>query len=161
MAWIPVNPRNTAEENRYILDAFDCEVLFFQQAYSETIAALRPALPRVRHWICIDADLLDPRRFQQGIDHGRRQEEFRHAVLGDGLDQQYRIGRGQHHDCSALCRAGQREQPGGVRHGCCGKVHRQTAVAVGAVQRDANTSILNIVVAIRIGTRMMVSSTRP
>ena len=59
MAWIPVNPRNTAEENRYILDAFDCEVLFFQQAYSETIAALRPALPRVRHWICIDADLPD------------------------------------------------------------------------------------------------------
>ena len=59
MAWIPVNPRNAAEDNGFILDAFDCEVLFFQQAYSETIAALRPALPRVRHWICIDADLPD------------------------------------------------------------------------------------------------------
>jgi acyl-CoA synthetase (AMP-forming)/AMP-acid ligase II len=34
MAWIPVNPRNAAEDNGYILDAFDCEVLFFQQAYS-------------------------------------------------------------------------------------------------------------------------------
>jgi acyl-CoA synthetase (AMP-forming)/AMP-acid ligase II len=59
MAWIPVNPRNAAEDNGFILDAFDCEVLFFQQAYSETISALRPALPKVKHWICIDADLLD------------------------------------------------------------------------------------------------------
>lgn len=59
MAWIPVNPRNAADDNAFILDAFDCEVLFFQQAYSETIAALRPALPKVKHWICIDADLPD------------------------------------------------------------------------------------------------------
>ncbi|WP_374283864.1 class I adenylate-forming enzyme family protein [Novosphingobium sp.] len=59
MVWIPVNPRNAADDNAFILDAFDCEVLFFQQAYSETIAALRPALPKVRHWICIDADLPD------------------------------------------------------------------------------------------------------
>ena len=59
MAWIPVNPRNSADENRYLLDAFDCEVLFFQQAFSDTISALRPALPHVKHWICIDADLPD------------------------------------------------------------------------------------------------------
>jgi acyl-CoA synthetase (AMP-forming)/AMP-acid ligase II len=59
MAWIPVNPRNAAEDNGFILDAFDCEVLFFQQAYGETIAALRSALPKVKHWVCIDADLPD------------------------------------------------------------------------------------------------------
>ena len=59
MAWIPVNPRNAADDNAFILDAFDCEVLFFQQAFSETIAAMRPALPKVKHWICIDADLPD------------------------------------------------------------------------------------------------------
>lgn len=59
MAWIPVNPRNAADNNGFILDAFDCEVLFFQQAYSEIITALRPALPKVKHWICIDADLPD------------------------------------------------------------------------------------------------------
>ncbi len=59
MAWIPVNPRNAADDNGFILDAFDCEVLFFQQAYCETITALRPALPKVQHWVCIDADLPD------------------------------------------------------------------------------------------------------
>ncbi len=59
MTWIPVNPRNAAEDNGFVLDAFDCEVLFFQQAFAETIAALRPSLPKVRHWICIDAALPD------------------------------------------------------------------------------------------------------
>jgi acyl-CoA synthetase (AMP-forming)/AMP-acid ligase II len=59
MAWIPVNPRNATDDNRYLLDAFDCEVLFFQQAFTETIAALRPQLPKVRHWVCIDADQPD------------------------------------------------------------------------------------------------------
>jgi acyl-CoA synthetase (AMP-forming)/AMP-acid ligase II len=57
MTWIPVNPRNAVDDNRYILDAFDCEVLFFQAAFTEVIAALRPQLPKVNHWVCIDADL--------------------------------------------------------------------------------------------------------
>jgi acyl-CoA synthetase (AMP-forming)/AMP-acid ligase II len=57
MTWIPVNPRNAAEDNRFILDQFDCEVLFFQQAFAETIAALKAGLPKVRHWVCLDADL--------------------------------------------------------------------------------------------------------
>jgi acyl-CoA synthetase (AMP-forming)/AMP-acid ligase II len=59
MTWIPVNPRNATEDNRYILDAFDCEVLFFQSAFAEIIAALRPQLPSVKHWVCIDTDLPD------------------------------------------------------------------------------------------------------
>ncbi|MFM7027195.1 MAG: class I adenylate-forming enzyme family protein [Chakrabartia sp.] len=59
LTWIPVNARNAVEDNRYILDQFDCEVLFFQQAFAEIVAALRPALPKVRAWICIDADLPD------------------------------------------------------------------------------------------------------
>ncbi len=59
LSWIPVNARNAVEDNRFILDAFDCEVLFFQHAFADAIAALRPSLPKVRHWVCIDADLPD------------------------------------------------------------------------------------------------------
>ncbi|MCA0371204.1 MAG: AMP-binding protein [Proteobacteria bacterium] len=59
MTWIPVNPRNAVEDNRLILDNFDCEILFFQQSFAETIAALRPSLLKVKHWVCIDADLSD------------------------------------------------------------------------------------------------------
>jgi acyl-CoA synthetase (AMP-forming)/AMP-acid ligase II len=59
MTWIPVNARNAPQDNRHILDAFDCEILFFQRAYAEAIDGLRPHLPKIRHWICIDADLPD------------------------------------------------------------------------------------------------------
>ena len=56
LTWVPINPRNSAEENGYILDAFDCEVLFFQRRFSEVVASLRPKLPKVRQYICIDGE---------------------------------------------------------------------------------------------------------
>lgn len=59
MTWIPVNARNSAEENHYILDAFDCEVMFYQNTFAAIIAELRPRLPKIKHWICIDADGAD------------------------------------------------------------------------------------------------------
>ncbi|PAJ81790.1 class I adenylate-forming enzyme family protein [Burkholderia ubonensis] len=57
LAYIPVNGRSTPAENQYVLDAFDCEVLFFQQAFATAIDALRASLPKVKRWVCIDADL--------------------------------------------------------------------------------------------------------
>ena len=59
MCWIPVGARNAAEENHYVLDAFDCEVLFFQKYFAPVIAELRPQLPKIRLWICIDGELPD------------------------------------------------------------------------------------------------------
>ena len=59
LAWMPVNPRNGAEENAYLLDTFDCEVLFFQAAFAPQVAALRASLPKVRHFICIDGEAAD------------------------------------------------------------------------------------------------------
>ena len=68
MCWLPVGARNPAEENRYILDAFDCEVLFFQKYYASVIAELRPKLPKVKLWICVDADLPDAPSLASWID---------------------------------------------------------------------------------------------
>ncbi|MDP9140953.1 MAG: AMP-binding protein [Pseudomonadota bacterium] len=59
MTWLPVNSRNSAEENHYILDAFDCEVMFYQDYFADIIAQLRLRLPKIRHWICIDAEGTD------------------------------------------------------------------------------------------------------
>jgi len=56
LCWIPVGALNRSEENRYVLDAFDCEVLFFQKQFAQAIAGLRPQLPKIRHWICIDGE---------------------------------------------------------------------------------------------------------
>jgi acyl-CoA synthetase (AMP-forming)/AMP-acid ligase II len=55
MAWVPVNARNPMPSNAKMLDAFDCEVLFFQSMFAPVIDELKAALPKVRHWICIDA----------------------------------------------------------------------------------------------------------
>jgi acyl-CoA synthetase (AMP-forming)/AMP-acid ligase II len=56
MAWIPVGARNAADENRHVLDAFDCEVLFFQKDFEAPIAALRPQLAKIKLYVCIDGE---------------------------------------------------------------------------------------------------------
>ncbi|HEV2598872.1 class I adenylate-forming enzyme family protein [Sphingopyxis sp.] len=57
MCVIPVGARSSAEENGYVLDQFDCEILFFQKYFADVIEKLKPSLPRIRHWICIDGDV--------------------------------------------------------------------------------------------------------
>ena len=57
MTYIPVNGRNVAEENQYILDFFDCEVLFFQQAFAPVLETMRSQLPKVKQWVCLDGSL--------------------------------------------------------------------------------------------------------
>ena len=57
MCWIPVGARNSEDENQYLLDAFDCEVLFFQQEFAPVIARLCERLPQIGRWICIDGDV--------------------------------------------------------------------------------------------------------
>ncbi len=42
-----------------MLDAFDCEVLFFQKYFAPVIAELKPRLPKITLWICIDGELPD------------------------------------------------------------------------------------------------------
>ncbi|MEN8719498.1 MAG: AMP-binding protein, partial [Oceanococcaceae bacterium] len=59
LCWIPVGAKNSAEDNHYLLDSFDCEILFFQQAFSATIAGLQPRLPQVKLWVCVDGDGAD------------------------------------------------------------------------------------------------------
>ncbi len=57
MAWVPINYRNASDENQYIVDAFDCEVLFFQAAFATQIEAMKPHLPKVKHYLCIDGEV--------------------------------------------------------------------------------------------------------
>ena len=52
--WVPINPRNGLEENHYILDNFDCEVLFYHSNYEEIVTTLSPRLPKIKLLVCID-----------------------------------------------------------------------------------------------------------
>src|SRR6201986_3579396 len=54
--WCPINPRNEAAENRFILDAFDCNLLLFHSDFSPMVEKLRPHLPKLRKLVCLDID---------------------------------------------------------------------------------------------------------
>src|SRR5580700_2258437 len=55
--WCPINPRNEAAENRFILDAFDCEALIFHSAYETLVERMRPDLPKLALLVCLDKSL--------------------------------------------------------------------------------------------------------
>jgi acyl-CoA synthetase (AMP-forming)/AMP-acid ligase II len=55
--WCPINPRNEAAENRFVLDAFDCSLLIVHSAYAGMVEKILPELPKLRAVICLDAEL--------------------------------------------------------------------------------------------------------
>ena len=54
LAWIPVNPRSPLEENNFILESFDAEVIFFTKYFAKEALSLKDKLSKVKLWICID-----------------------------------------------------------------------------------------------------------
>jgi fatty-acyl-CoA synthase len=55
--WCPINPRNEAAENRFVLDAFDCKCLLFHSAYAPLVVQIRPELPKLTALVCLDQAL--------------------------------------------------------------------------------------------------------
>src|SRR6266567_336978 len=55
--WCPINPRNEAAENQFILDAFDCSLLLFHSGFAPMVDKLRPHLTKLRKLVCLDTDL--------------------------------------------------------------------------------------------------------
>lgn len=54
--WVPLNPVNAADENLYMLDSFDVEVLFFQKESASFVESVRQQLPKVLHFFCVDGE---------------------------------------------------------------------------------------------------------
>src|SRR5437868_15056168 len=55
--WCPINPRNEAAENQFILDASDCSLLLFHSGFASMVDKLRPHLPKLPKLVGLDADL--------------------------------------------------------------------------------------------------------
>ncbi|MBR0791102.1 long-chain fatty acid--CoA ligase [Bradyrhizobium manausense] len=55
--WCPINPRNEATENKFILDQFDCSALLFHSSFAPMVEAVRSDLPKLRVLVCLDAEL--------------------------------------------------------------------------------------------------------
>jgi fatty-acyl-CoA synthase len=52
--WCPINPRNEADENRTLLELFDCELLLFHSSYADMVARIAEQLPALKTVVCID-----------------------------------------------------------------------------------------------------------
>src|SRR3954467_5057147 len=52
--WCPVNPRNEAEENRRVLELFDCTTLLYASAYAPLVRKVRDRLPALTTLVCLD-----------------------------------------------------------------------------------------------------------
>lgn len=59
LAWLPANPRSSADDSRYLFDFMDCRVLIFQSRFAALVRSLRPQLPAIKHWVCLDKPLGD------------------------------------------------------------------------------------------------------
>ncbi|APY84446.1 long-chain fatty acid--CoA ligase [Streptomyces alfalfae] len=55
VTWVPLNPTTPPADLRRVIDAFDCEVLFFHSSTASAVAELAPSLPKVRQYVCLDA----------------------------------------------------------------------------------------------------------
>jgi fatty-acyl-CoA synthase len=80
--WCPINPRNEAAENRFILDAFDCTSLIFHSAYAPLVDQMRPDLPKLSLLVCLDK----PMPFAPALDawlDGVGDEPFEVAAADD------------------------------------------------------------------------------
>ena len=80
--WCPINPRNEAAENRFILDAFDCTGLIFHSAYAPLVEQMRADLPKLSLLVCLDK----PTPFAPALDDwldGVGDEPFEVAAADD------------------------------------------------------------------------------
>ena len=59
MAYIPMDSRNSAEDNERILDWGDAEVLFYGSRFHEQVQSIQTALPKLQHLVCIDKPMDD------------------------------------------------------------------------------------------------------
>jgi len=54
LVWVPVNPKNSINDNQYIIDFFDCEVLFYHSLFSSVVDNLRKILQQMAHHFAQD-----------------------------------------------------------------------------------------------------------
>ena len=57
LAWVPIHPRNPAEETIYLLESFDVEIMFFMKVHHQVVMSCKDKLPKIKLWICIDGEV--------------------------------------------------------------------------------------------------------
>jgi acyl-CoA synthetase (AMP-forming)/AMP-acid ligase II len=136
LIWSPVNPRSTAQQIVAQLDAFDCEILFFQSAFAPLVAAHHSSLPKIKYFICIDGPAPE----------GLTRSHSLHEWIEGCDDATPAIAPGMDDVCAITPTGGTTGQPKGVMN-----THRsfQTMVAnwLSVLSYGANEPIVNLAAA--------------
>lgn len=53
-AWMPLNARNSLDDNIYILDSNGCEWLFYHSSFAREIETIRASVPGIKGYVCVD-----------------------------------------------------------------------------------------------------------
>ncbi|MBR0812182.1 AMP-binding protein [Bradyrhizobium diazoefficiens] len=80
--WCPINPRNEAAENKFILDGFDCSLLLFHSSFAPMVEAVRPELPKLRTLVCLDTELPFAPSFEKWL-AGLADEPYQRETIDD------------------------------------------------------------------------------
>ena len=59
LAYVPMDFRNSAEDNQKILDFGDAEILFYGSRFHEQVQGYRGRLPRLQQLVCVDGPMDD------------------------------------------------------------------------------------------------------
>jgi len=81
--WCPINPRNEALENRELLDLFDCSVLLFQASYAPLVERIRPDLPMIHTWVCLDGSVAGALTWDEFLARGAQSQPVDRAPVAD------------------------------------------------------------------------------
>ena len=54
MAWMPLNARNSLDDNIYILDSNECVWLFYHSSFDKDLAAIRHGARHIQGYVCVD-----------------------------------------------------------------------------------------------------------
>lgn len=54
LAWMPLNARNSLEDNIYILDSNECAWLFYHSSFEKEIETIRQGARRIHGYVCVD-----------------------------------------------------------------------------------------------------------
>lgn len=70
MAWMPLNARNSLEDNIYILDSNECAWIFYHSSFDKELPAIRAGAKNIRGFVCVDrANGNDPWLYDWLRDH--------------------------------------------------------------------------------------------
>lgn len=84
MTLVPINPRNSKETNKYLLEFFDCEILFYHSAFHEIVGEISENLPLLKTRICIDKRI-DGQKSLMEWGGGFSEDELHHEVELDAV----------------------------------------------------------------------------